>query len=90
MVHKFAPAANNSPPDTSHLIFLREHPNRAAARRCTGLAGALLSGWTEFYCKRDDVRQKKGTSAMRTYFTRTSFRSSSLWAIRRMKLRICG
>jgi hypothetical protein len=90
MVHKLATAANNSPADASHLIFLMEHPNRAAARRCAGLAGAQLSGWTEFYCKRGDVHQKKGTSAIRIYFTRTGFRSSSLWAIRRMKLRICG
>jgi hypothetical protein len=40
MVHKLAPAAGDSPADASHLIFLMEHPNRAAARRCTGLAGA--------------------------------------------------
>jgi hypothetical protein len=89
MVHKPAPAANNSPADASHLIFQMEHPNHAAAHRCTSLAGALLSGWTGFYCKRRDVHQKKGASA-RSYFTRTSFRSSSLCAIRRMKPRICG
>jgi len=58
MVHKLAPAANNSPADASHLIFLMGQPNRAAARRRTGLAGALFSGWTEFYCKRDDMHQK--------------------------------
>ena len=90
MVPKPASAANNSPADASHLIFLMEHPNHAAAHRCTSLAGALLSGWTEFYCKSGDVHQKKGASATRSYFTRTSFRSSSLCAIRRMKLRICG
>ena len=90
MVHKLAPAAGDSPADASHLIFLMEHPNHAAAHRCTGLAGALLSGWTEFYCKRGEVQQKKGRSAMRTYLTRTSFRSSSLWAIMCTKLRICG
>ena len=90
MVHKLAPGAGNSPVDPSHLIFLMEHPKRAAARRCTGLAGAPLSGWTEFYCKRGEVQQKKGTSATRTYLTRTSFRSSSLWAIMCTKLRICG
>lgn len=59
MVHELAPAACNSPADASHLIFLMEHPNRAAARRCTGLTGALLSGWMEFYCKSREVHQKK-------------------------------
>lgn len=90
MVHKLAPAADNSPADASHLIVLMEHPNRAAARRCAGHAGAPVSGWMEFYCKRGEVQQVKGASAMRTYLTRTSFRSSSLWAIMRTKLRICG
>ena len=91
MVHKLAPAAGNSPVAASHLIVLMEHPNRAAAaRRCAGHAGAPVSGWMEFYCKRGEVQQVKGTSAMRTYLTRTSFRSSSLWAIMRTKLRICG
>jgi len=31
MVHKLAPGAGNSPVDASHLIFLMEHPKRAAA-----------------------------------------------------------
>ena len=90
MVHKLAPAAGNSPVAASHLIVLMEHPNRAAARRCADHAGASVSGWMEFYCKRGEVQQVKGTSAMRTYLTRTSFRSSCLWAIMRTKLRICG
>jgi len=90
MVRKLAAAASNSPADASHLIFMMEHPNRAAARRCTGLAGARLSGWTEFYCKRGDAHQQKGAPATQTYLTRTIFRSSDRWATRRMKLRICG
>ena len=90
MVHKLAPAAGNSPVAASHLIILMKHPNRTAARRCASHAGAPVSGWMEFYCKRGEVQQVKGASAMRTYLTRTSFRSSSLWAIMRTKLRICG
>ncbi|HEV8647531.1 MAG TPA: hypothetical protein VGR01_18380 [Burkholderiales bacterium] len=62
MAHKLAPAESNSPVDASHLIILMEHPNRAAARRCTGFAGALRSGWTEFYLQKRRRAPKKDSS----------------------------
>jgi hypothetical protein len=77
MVHKPASAASNSPADASHLIFLMEHPNCAAAHRCTGLAGALLSGWTEFYCKSRGVHQKKDSSDSTVGFERLTNNAST-------------